>query len=226
MPRRAPQSALMSNNGTHNPFNLAPRQELAILDEIRNDRDLVRRLKITPQELEALSKCALLGTLTSKQDMLFILRQIREASSPSIDHASLLPVPVAAQDAVEEDPIPDIRSVRSRISPAIGVEQGTFEGIVKRRLPEGFGVLFWVAILAIAVVWNGTIVISRWRDSFMTGIGSPVSQVISGDAWYSQLDRFSILLTWEVAFVVLIVGAVYLRSHRESRRFKVRPGRR
>jgi hypothetical protein len=214
------------NNGTQDHLKLAPREEREILDEIRNDHDLIRRLKITPQELEALSKCALLGTLSCKQDMLFILRQIREATSPSIDHASLLPVPVVAQDEVEDDSIPDIRSVRSRISPAIGLEQGTFEGIVKRRLPEGFGVLFWVAILAIGVVWNGIIVVSRWRDSFMTGIGSPVSQVASGDAWYSQLDRFSVLLTWEVAFVVLIVGAVYLRSHRESRRFKVRPGRR
>jgi hypothetical protein len=39
-------------------------------------------LSITPQELEALSKCALLGTLTCKEDMLFILRQIREARRP------------------------------------------------------------------------------------------------------------------------------------------------
>src|SRR5208337_4093895 len=70
---------------------LAPRTERAILDEIRNDRELIARLRVTPQELEALSKCALLGTLTCKQDMLFILRQIREATSPDIDHATISP---------------------------------------------------------------------------------------------------------------------------------------
>ena len=59
-----------------------PSQERSILDQIRNDHELVARLSITPQELEALSKCALLGTLTCKEDMLFILRQIREARRP------------------------------------------------------------------------------------------------------------------------------------------------
>ncbi len=59
-----------------------PPQEPSILDQIRNDHELVARLSITPLELEALSKCALLGTLTCKEDMLFILRQIREARRP------------------------------------------------------------------------------------------------------------------------------------------------
>ena len=59
-----------------------PPQERSFLDQIRDDHELVARLSITPQELEALSKCALLGTLTCKEDMLFILRQIREATRP------------------------------------------------------------------------------------------------------------------------------------------------
>ena len=59
-----------------------PSQERSILDQIRDDHELVARLSITPQELEALSKCALLGTLNCKEDMLFILRQIREARKP------------------------------------------------------------------------------------------------------------------------------------------------
>jgi hypothetical protein len=209
---------------TRDRLNLAPREERAILDEISNDHDLIRRLRITPQELEALSKCALLGTLTCKQDMLFILRQIREATSPAIDHANLLPAPGPSQEEPEEDPVPDISAVRSRISPEIGLEHGVFDGIVKRRMPEQFGVLFWVAILAVGLVWNGVILVSRWRDSFMTSIGSSISQVSPTDEWYNHFDRFSVLLSWEVAFVVLIVGVVFLRSQRESRRFKVRPG--
>lgn len=62
-------------------LNLAPRGQREILDQIQQDHALVERLKITPQEFEALSNCALFGTLTCKQDMLFILRQIREAGS-------------------------------------------------------------------------------------------------------------------------------------------------
>jgi hypothetical protein len=213
------------DNESQNHLNLAPKEERAILDEIRNDRELIGRLKITPQELEALSKCALLGTLTCKQDMLFILRQIREAGSSTIDHAQLFPAPGPSDETEEEDPVPDLRAVRSRITPAIGLEHSAFDGIVRRRMPEQFGVLFWVVIVAIGLVWNGIIVISRWRDSFMTTIGSPVTQTSPADAWYSQFDRFSVLLVWEVMFVVLIAGFVYLRS-RDTRRFKVRPGRR
>jgi preprotein translocase subunit SecG len=227
MPRRTSQFDPMKQE-LQSHLSLAPREENAILDEIRNDHDLIRRLRITPQELQALSKCALLGTLTCKQDMLFILRQIREATSSDIDHANLLPAPPSLQEEVEQDPVPDLHAVRNRIGigPAIGLERSVFDGIVQRRIPEHFGILFWAVIVAVALVWNGVIIISRWRDSFLTSIGSQITQVSSTDAWYSQLDRFGVLLTWEAAFVILIVGFVFLRSQRESRRFKIRPSRR
>ncbi len=67
---------------SHHLFTVTSPQERPILDQIRDDHELVARLSITPQELDALSKCAFLGTLTCKEDMLFILRQIREATSP------------------------------------------------------------------------------------------------------------------------------------------------
>jgi hypothetical protein len=82
-------------------LNLAPQQEREILEQIRNDHELLARLKITPEELEALSKCALWGTLTCKQDMLFILRQIREATSPGSDQAVLIHQPAAQQNENE-----------------------------------------------------------------------------------------------------------------------------
>ena len=208
-------------NAAQDATNLTPREERAILDEIRNDHELIARLRITPQELEALSKCALLGTLTCKQDMLFILRQIREATGgASFDHTNLFPAPAFPVAMPEDDPaVPDIRQVRGRIIPAIGVESST--GTPRR---VRFGILFWGAIVTVGVIWNSIIVVSRWRDSFMTTIGSPISAITPGDAWYAHLDRFSVLLTWEVLFVVAIVGITYLRSQRGTRRFKVRPG--
>src|SRR6202167_5205101 len=119
-------------------LDLAPRAERAILDEIRNDPDLIHRLSITPQELEALSKCALLGTLTCKQDMLFILRQIREATTPVIEDTNLFPQPPQDEEP-EEDPIPDfrrlpLRPAANRVIP----EPGSLDNVASRRITEQF----------------------------------------------------------------------------------------
>jgi hypothetical protein len=212
---------------TQDEMNLAPREELAILDEIRNDRELIHRLSITPSELEALSKCALLGTLTSKQDMLFILRQIREATSPTIDHAALFPKPVELEE-LDQEPGPDFRRVTTRVAPMSIPEPGSLDSIAHRRIPEQFGVLFWVLVLVAGLVWNGVIVISRWRDNVVTTFGTQVSQAPASvsNSWYSKLDHMNVLLFWEILLVVAIVFAIHLRSQRSTRRFKVRPGRR
>src|SRR5258707_2188349 len=139
---------------------LTPREERAILDQIRNDHELIARLHVTPQELEALSKCALLGTLTCKQDMLFILRQIREATSPTIDHATLFPTPPQHEE-VDHEPGPDLRQIKARVAPMSIPEPGSIDSIVRRRLPEQLGVFFWVVVLVAGLVWNGVIVMSR-----------------------------------------------------------------
>ena len=206
-------------------MNLAPREERAILDEIRNDRELIHRLSITPQELEALSKCALLGTLTCKQDMLFILRQIREAASPTIDHAALFPKPPQLE-VLGEEPGPDLRQLTARAAPMVIPEPGSVDSIVRRRLPEQFGVLFWVLVLAAGLVWNGINIISKWRDNVMAGFGTAVSQVSVSDSWYSKLDHLNVLLFWEIFFVGVIAFLIHLKSQRDSRRFKIRPGQR
>jgi len=211
--------------------DLAPREERAILDQICNDHDLIARLSITPQELEALSKCALLGTLTCKQDMLFILRQIREATSSTIDHTTLFPRPPEMNE-IEEVPfadLPDLRQIATRLAPKAIPEPGLLDTVVRRRIPERIGVLFWVVVLVVGLVWNGLLVMSRWRDNFMTTMTTmttPVSPDSSAGAWYDRLDHLNNLLFWEVMFVVAVAIVVYLKTQRDSRRFKVRPGQR
>lgn len=209
-------------------LKLAPKEERAILDEIRNDRELIARLSITSQEMEALSKCALLGTLTCKQDMLFILRQIREATSPSLDQPALFPQPPQAEDEDEAaDSLPDFRHIPIRETPGVITEPGSLEGIVRRRLPEQFGVLFWVVVLIVGLVWNGALLITRWRDSFMTAIGNaPLTQASASTAWYDRLDHFNFLMAFEILSVASVVGVMYFINRRNSRRFKVRPGTR
>ena len=206
-------------------MNLAAREERAMLDEIRNDRELIHRLSITPQELEALSKCALLGTLTSKQDMLFILRQIREANTPTVDQVALFPKPVQLEE-LDEEPGPDLRHIKARVAPMSIPEPGSLDSIARRRLPEQLGVFFWVVVLAVGLVWNGVIIISKWRDNVMTSFGTAVSQVTVSDSWYSKLDHLNVLLFWEILFVGVIAFLIHLKSQHDSRRFKIRPGQR
>ena len=81
-------------------------------------------------------------------------------------------------------------------------------------------------ILAAALFWNGISAMSRWRDTLVTSVETSVSHTSASKAWFNHLDRFSVLLSWEILFVVGIVGAIYFRSLGGLGRFKVRPGRR
>jgi hypothetical protein len=202
--------------------NLAPRAERAILDQIRNDPELIARLHITPQELDALSKCALMGTLTCKQDMLFILRQIREAASTAID-TTLLPKPPGQNDFDEQ---PDHGSTAPSVAPLIRPEPDSLDRVYRRRIPEQFGVVFWLVALLAGLVWNGALVLPRVQDKFTAFLGAPDTQAPVSDAWYSRIDRLNFLLFWEVLLVIGIAIAIHLKSRHDSRRFKIRPQKR
>jgi len=54
-----------------------------IFDEFCADRESLANLGVTEDELRELSRASLLGTLTGKDDLLFILRQIRAAITPT-----------------------------------------------------------------------------------------------------------------------------------------------
>lgn len=218
----------MKPDTQENPI-LVPQEECEVLNLIRDDHELIERLRITPDELEALSKCAMLGTLTCKQHMLAILRQIREggrpaAGGPAIDQTALYPEPALPEEQ-EEVPVPDCRRMLVRLTSTAVPESGSLEGVVRRRVPEQFGVLFWTIVLAVGLAWNLLIMMLRWRSSFMTSIGMAADQAAPSAAWYSNLDQSYILFWGEVLLVLGIAVAMYLKSHRSYRRFKVRPGR-
>lgn len=186
------------------------------LDQIRNDRHLIERLKITPEELEALSKCSLFGTLTCKQDMLFILRQIREASGRPAAGGPLDQTPLFAQPPApaeqEEDPVPPhCRRI------AVSLDSVP--------APQRSSALFWTMVVVAGVAFNFLIALSFWRGGFMTRVGMLTAQARPSAAWYGNLDRPDILFLGEVLFVVGAAVMIYLRSRRAYRRFRVRPGR-
>jgi len=208
-----------------NQLDLAPVEEREILEQIRNDHELVDRLRITPQEIETLEKCALLGTLASKHDMLFILRQIREAGGPSIDVPTVIAQPPPPADEADEDTVPPLIRVATPAQSAMR-EPGSLEGIVRRRVPEQLGVMFWVIILVVGLAWNAVTLMVRWRDSFSVAIGTTAAQASGSDAAYGNLDHFNVLLWSEILFVVGIAVTMFVIRRRRTSRFKVRPGRR
>ena len=203
--------------------NASP-EKRGLWDQFRHDHELIERLRITPDEMAALEKCSLLGTLTCKQDLLFILRQIREATRTltAEDLTEIRPVP-AYEDSFEE---PATRAVRtsSSLAPAPRLMQvGSLETIVRHRMPEQLGISFWVLVLLGGLMWNFAIAIYRWREHFMAGIGAVTTQSAQSVPWFASLDDFSVLLGWEILFVGCIMAVIALRSRRRHSRLKVRP---
>src|ERR1700675_1178848 len=63
-----------------------------IFEEFCADRETIAALGVTAEEFRDLSRASLLGTLTCKEDVLFMLRQIREAMKPAPPRAIERPI--------------------------------------------------------------------------------------------------------------------------------------
>jgi len=85
---------------------------LKIVEEFSADSELIERLRVTGEELEALSDVSLLGSLTCKQDLLFILRQIRE---PNESGAAVPSGTLQVSYQKIEPSIPDVSEMTERI---------------------------------------------------------------------------------------------------------------
>jgi hypothetical protein len=156
-----------------------PQEERPLWEEFCDDHELLERLEVTPQELTALKDCVLLGELTCKQDMLFILRQIRLATEPSSKETTISFAPDPRRDNKAEDsakeigapanyrPLASVRSTPEPASPA---------GISRSRAIEQFGVLCWTLVLLGFLVWNLVTRLPSWRQTFIATIGVQTHQ--------------------------------------------------
>ena len=190
-------------------LSAAPRDKRELWDQFQQDRELIDRLRITPNEIEMLARCAMLGTLTCKQDLLFILRQIREATGPvsAEDLVELRPVPEPG--SFFEEPVLPVLRTHLRVAPA---------QVVQRHLPAQLGIPFWALVLAGGLMWNVAILIYRWREHFLAAASAAPLP-----SWLGSLDDFSVLIGWEIMFMGCILGVVHFRARRRHRRLKVRP---
>jgi hypothetical protein len=151
-----------------------PQEERSLWEEFSGDDELLERLRVTPQELAALKNCVLLGTLTCKQDMLFILRQIRIATEPSSEETTISLAPAArrndkADDSAKESSAP----ANHRPSASLGStpEPALLARIARSRVIEQFGVLCWTLVLLGFLMWTLVTGLSSWRQIFLGTIG-------------------------------------------------------
>jgi hypothetical protein len=120
-PRRMPARAASHVVNTALPpmpvFKRAPRPETRndqagshqkIIEDFSGDRELIERLGVTPEEIRMLSSVSMLGNLTCKQDVLFILRQLRETKGPGKALAPVSPETLLAPYQKIEPAIPNI----------------------------------------------------------------------------------------------------------------------
>jgi hypothetical protein len=82
-----------------------------IFEEFCRDRESIEALKVTPQELQALSHASLLGTLTSMEDVLFVLRQIRKTVTRAKES---MPDPGAMAEAIRRAAYAKLTELDSR----------------------------------------------------------------------------------------------------------------
>lgn len=76
---------------------LAQATQNSVFKEFSEDRATIRSLGVTPQEMDALSRASLLGALSCKEDVLFILEQLREKAQPGTAEKLELSLPNARE---------------------------------------------------------------------------------------------------------------------------------
>jgi hypothetical protein len=162
----------------------APREERQIFDQFCDDHEMLERLRVTPQELGALKKCVLLGTLTCKEDLLFILREIRIATEDASEETTIASAPTPCRDDKTDDPPKELgaKANRRRVAPVRNLaEPGSLEAVARSRPIEQFGVLCWTVILLGFLTWNVVAGMSSWRQHLLARIGVQAHHPVARD---------------------------------------------
>jgi len=123
-----------------------------IVEDFRRDSELIARLGVTPEEVETLSNVSMLGKLTSKQDALFILRQIREARGPFVSPSTPQTFLVPYQKI--EPAIPDIGVMSEWIRSTAMAKLGELESRPRARYRSRFGQFDFLSSIKTMFSWR------------------------------------------------------------------------
>lgn len=156
-----------------------PGSERKVWEELLADREVIERLAVTPDELDAVSRCAFLGAVACKEDFLLVLRQIRQAaeSQTAPAAAAAMEVPPAVTRRRSSKPkTARMLAAQQRVStlrpdPHRAADAGSLAEIVRRRTPEQFGVFVFMLILISLSIWILISAILSWRHGFDSKIG-------------------------------------------------------
>jgi hypothetical protein len=183
-----------------------------IIEEFRRDHEVIERLGVTLQELQALFHASPLGSLTCRQDVLFMLRRIREASNPAEPQAAVPPEPLHIPAKNIESSMPDVREMTERIrreAMAKLTESDSLRGIDHRRTPRHFGV-FSSALVLMAGITGGCIrTVSNWRYHLSPKPALPAQWFIERVARFSKAGGYKVLVSALILLVASVVIAAY-----------------
>ena len=203
---------------------VAPREKREVWEHFCADKELLDRLRVTHDELKALENCALLGTLSGKDDLLFILRQLREPRT-----AVQPDEPPAPRPGIEVE-IEEPEEPAARVVPILNLHTATnlrdpasFATITRNRRLEHLGILAGAITLIAIVMWNFLGGISAWRDHFLSIVPSRAGQQAIAVAQSNPGASVSRLVIAELFAVGVIALMMHLRSRNVHRRFKVKP---
>jgi len=128
------------------------RSHREIVEDFRNDHELIARLGVTAEEIETLSSVSMLGKLTSKQDALFILRQIREARGPFVSPSRPETMLVPYQKI--EPAIPDIGVMAEWIRSAAMAKLRELDSKPRARYRSPFGKFDFLSSIKTMFSWR------------------------------------------------------------------------
>jgi len=170
-----------------------------IIEEFLGDHELLERLRVTPQEILSLSTSSLLGSLTCKQDMLFILRLLREGPKFGEEPAIVAPEPFHVPDENIEPPIAGPSEMAELIrceALAKLNESESLKGIVTHSAIRQYGVFSLAMVLMLVIAWNCIQLALDWLHH------------------QSEPLVFTILMGGEILLVAGLVVGIYRRQYR------------
>ncbi len=201
----------------------AERGRVEAWTQFREDRELLERLRVTSDELEALEKCALLGTLTCKQDLLFILRQIREATGSQAEPAVVAaplngarPGPVGATDSGRRHKTsraPKTAGAASLNSPSV---------MLRRRSTEHLLLVISAIVASTGLVWGLFAGLYALSEHLFSAAGGdlPDTPPLPGLGSVSFNGGVNSLVAAEIVFVAIFVLLLSYSRWKAHRRLK------
>jgi len=158
----------LSTINARNKSAISPRRR-AIWERLRRDAEMLGRLRVTQEELNAIERCSLLGAITCKQDFLFILKQIR---NDSLSSERQEPAAFGRVDSGKIAPVKTARRMnramrQNAFAPASSSESFSFGQMIYHRGIEQVGALLCALLLIGFVLWNLLAGVLAWRQHFL-----------------------------------------------------------